>query len=169
MDPTVRKCSICGWPIEEERAEVLPDTRLCFQHANALSRFGGEFLVRAPLNPRRLGFQPRVSAVSKRFNQEGMDLLRRLYRRDQEAILDTFAEFRPEWRTAAVLGMADAVAATADLGALPILADALEEAGCDDRRLLAYCRTPERWWTPSGIAAWVRGRALLSDDEEADS
>jgi hypothetical protein len=169
MESTARKCSLCGWPIEGERAEVLPDTRLCFQHANALSRFGGELLVRAPAMQVRFRSRLRLdgATLTKLPNTEGVAILCRLYRRDQEAILETFAEFRPEWRTAAVLGMADAVASTADLSALPILADALEEAGCDDRKLLAYCRTPERWWTPSGVAAWIRGRALVPDDADS--
>src|SRR5215212_7008812 len=119
MEPIVRKCSICGWPIEGERAEVLRDTQLCFQHASALSRFGGEFLVRAPSVAVRFRSRLRLdgATLTKRLNTEGMTLLRQSYRREQETLLEPFVEFRPEWRTAAVLGMADAVAATADLSA----------------------------------------------------
>lgn len=41
-----------------------------------------------------------------------------------------------------VMQLARGIAATRDFGALPVLADALEEAGCTDKRLLAHCRTP---------------------------
>jgi hypothetical protein len=45
--------------------------------------------------------------------------------------------FRPEWRTGPVVDLA---AATSAADVLPILADALEEAGCADDRILTHCR-----------------------------
>jgi hypothetical protein len=50
----------------------------------------------------------------------------------------------PGWRTAAVRGLVDYLAATHDYAALPVLADALEEAGCDHAVLLNHCRFPVR-------------------------
>ena len=51
---------------------------------------------------------------------------------------------QPDGRTVmftdAVKGIADAVHVTGDFGRLPILADALEEAGVTDEVLLAHCR-----------------------------
>ena len=51
---------------------------------------------------------------------------------------------QPDGRTVlftdAVKGIADAVHVTGDFGRLPILADALEEAGVTDEALLAHCR-----------------------------
>jgi hypothetical protein len=44
------------------------------------------------------------------------------------------------WRTATVLAFARHVYDARDSGGLPVLADALEEAGCDDRELLAHLR-----------------------------
>jgi len=46
----------------------------------------------------------------------------------------------PGWRTAAVLGLAAAVYDARAFDRLPILADALEEAGCADPAVLAHCR-----------------------------
>jgi hypothetical protein len=46
----------------------------------------------------------------------------------------------PAWRTSVVVGMADGIRADRAFDRLPILADALEEAGCDDARVLAHCR-----------------------------
>jgi hypothetical protein len=47
----------------------------------------------------------------------------------------------PEWRTENVLHLAHAAYAGA-FDALPLLADALEEAGCDNLDVLAHCRAP---------------------------
>jgi hypothetical protein len=59
--------------------------------------------------------------------------------------------FDPAWRTSDVLALASAMYAKRDFGAMPILADALQEAGCDDDanplpprggNLLTHCREP---------------------------
>lgn len=44
------------------------------------------------------------------------------------------------WRTDTVAALAEGVAADGAYGRLPVLADALEEAGCDEQRLLTHCR-----------------------------
>jgi hypothetical protein len=49
--------------------------------------------------------------------------------------------FDPNWRTETVLALARGIDADSAFDRLPILADALEEAGCDHRRLLDHCRT----------------------------
>ncbi len=48
----------------------------------------------------------------------------------------------PSWLTATVIGMAQAIYDERDFDRLPILADALEEAGCADADLLAHLRSP---------------------------
>ena len=51
---------------------------------------------------------------------------------------------RPEWvrwRDGTALKMARAIYEGGDFGAVPILADALEEAGCDSAEILTHCRT----------------------------
>ena len=40
---TMRYCQICKQEIEKDRAEGVPDTRLCIQHANEIAKYGGEF------------------------------------------------------------------------------------------------------------------------------
>jgi hypothetical protein len=42
-----RLCEICRLPIEADRAEAIPDTRLCTEHGREIARFGGEFIVSA--------------------------------------------------------------------------------------------------------------------------
>jgi hypothetical protein len=61
----------------------------------------------------------------------------------------------PRWRTADVLGLARAVAEGA-ADRLPLLADALMDAGCDDAEVLAHCREAG----PHGRGCWVADRLL---------
>jgi hypothetical protein len=49
--------------------------------------------------------------------------------------------FSPEWRTDTVVALARQTYEARDFGALPILADALEEAGCSDPDLLGHLRS----------------------------
>ncbi len=46
----------------------------------------------------------------------------------------------PGWLTTTVVALAQAIYAERAFDRLPILADALEDAGCDDADLLAHCR-----------------------------
>jgi hypothetical protein len=46
----------------------------------------------------------------------------------------------PVWLTSPVLDLARAMYESRDFAAMPILADALEEAGCDNADVLAHCR-----------------------------
>ena len=48
--------------------------------------------------------------------------------------------FDPGWRTADTDGVARAIYEDQAFGRLPILADALMDAGCDDERLLGHCQ-----------------------------
>jgi hypothetical protein len=46
----------------------------------------------------------------------------------------------PRWLTDTVLALAKQVYESRDFSAMPILADALQEAGCDDEQVLTHCR-----------------------------
>jgi len=48
--------------------------------------------------------------------------------------------FDPNWRTSTVVALAEGVYADRAFDRLPILADALEDAGCDHPDILAHCR-----------------------------
>ena len=49
----------------------------------------------------------------------------------------------PRWRTGAAVGHDRTMYESRDFGAMPVLADALEEAGCNDTGVLAHCRGDE--------------------------
>ena len=50
--------------------------------------------------------------------------------------------FDPAWRTEHTVGIAGKMYDDRDFAAMPILADALEEAGCENPDILAHCRGP---------------------------
>src|SRR5437868_12720362 len=58
--------------------------------------------------------------------------------------------FDPTWKTSTVLALAAGIDADRAFDRLPILADALEDAGCANRILLDHCRSqsphdPDCW------------------------
>ena len=48
--------------------------------------------------------------------------------------------FSPSWRTSTVLALAAQMYESRDFSAMPILADALQDAGCDNEDVLSHCR-----------------------------
>lgn len=50
--------------------------------------------------------------------------------------------FAPEWRTAAAVALAESMYQARDFGAMPVLADALQDAGCEHEDILSHCRGP---------------------------
>jgi hypothetical protein len=56
-----------------------------------------------------------------------------------------------QWNSRAILRIADGIRAKKTFGELRVLADALEEAGCDNPHMLHHCRAG----TPHGNVCWV--------------
>ncbi len=50
--------------------------------------------------------------------------------------------FDPAWRTDHTVGVATKMYDERNFDAMPILADALQDAGCDDEDILQHCREP---------------------------
>jgi len=48
----------------------------------------------------------------------------------------------PSWLTSTVLALARQMYDSRDSSAMPILADALQDAGCDNEQILNHCRQP---------------------------
>jgi hypothetical protein len=59
--------------------------------------------------------------------------------------------WNPEWFTSTVRGLATHIHATREFGVMPILADALQDTGCDDERILDHCRIDR----PHARGCWV--------------
>ncbi len=64
--------------------------------------------------------------------------------------------FDPHWRSETTVALAAGVYAERAFDRMPILADALEEAGCDDVDVLTHCRGPG----PHVRGCWVVDRVL---------
>jgi hypothetical protein len=52
--------------------------------------------------------------------------------------------FDPGWRTSTVVALARGMYESRDFGPMPVLADALQDAGCEDPAVLDHCRDPEQ-------------------------
>jgi hypothetical protein len=50
--------------------------------------------------------------------------------------------FSPQWRTDTAVSLARTMYESRDFSAMPILADALQDAGCDSAEILDHCRGP---------------------------
>jgi hypothetical protein len=48
--------------------------------------------------------------------------------------------FSKSWRTDTAIALARQMYESRDFGAMPILADAIQEAGCDNDDILSHCR-----------------------------
>lgn len=77
--------------------------------------------------------------------------VRRLLRTDPVAFLrDIFGNpFRPvvadpSWLTSTVVALAQGIYDERAYDRMPILADALQDAGCDNERVLSHCRDPQQ-------------------------
>jgi hypothetical protein len=60
--------------------------------------------------------------------------------------------FEPSWRTSTVLALAKQMYESGEFGAMPILADALQDAGCEDEAILDHCRDANQ---PHVRGCWV--------------
>lgn len=75
----------------------------------------------------------------------------------------------PAWRTDTAVALARGIESTADYQALPILADALEDAGCCEKEMLAHCRSCTEHSNNCWVTAWLlSGRADALSSSAAD-
>jgi hypothetical protein len=59
--------------------------------------------------------------------------------------------YDPEWRTSTAVAIVRGMYETRDFSAMPILADALQDAGCDEPEVLEHCRADQ----PHVRGCWV--------------
>jgi len=63
--------------------------------------------------------------------------------------------FSPEWRTTTAVAIAQGMYDSRDFGHMPVLADALQDAGCEVPEIIDHCRGPgphvRGCWVVDGI------------------
>ncbi|HEY1186580.1 MAG TPA: hypothetical protein VGE74_02935 [Gemmata sp.] len=64
----------------------------------------------------------------------------------------------PEWRTDTVVLLAQQVYNSHDFGAMPVLADALQDAGCVAADVLSHCRSEGPHMRGCWVVDWVLGK-----------
>jgi len=83
MSVKTRPCEICGQPIDPERIEAVPETRLCVEHARMIGKYGGEFIVTGTLASLGKGGSLKKNygdvSVKKKRNTEALRKLRQEY------------------------------------------------------------------------------------------
>ena len=72
------------------------------------------------------------------------------------------------WLASTVLALANGIYESRDFSAMPILADALQDAGCDNDDILNHCRDPKQvhvrgagWW----IWCWVKSDSTTTIED----
>ena len=78
---------------------------------------------------------PESAKVWRDAQWEHADFLRDLFGNPRKP-----SSFDPSWRTGTVLALAHQMYDGREFGAMPILADALQDAGCDNDDVLNHCR-----------------------------
>lgn len=85
----VRICEVCKQPIEAERAEGVPETRLCGKHSTEVEKYGGEFLMTATQERTSKTGSLKINyggiSTTRTRNQEGIRRLRDDYLAEQES------------------------------------------------------------------------------------
>jgi len=66
--------------------------------------------------------------------------------------------FDPNWRTSTAIALAQQMYDSRDFAAMPILADALQDAGCDNADILDHCHKPGPHVRGCWVVDWVLGK-----------
>jgi hypothetical protein len=101
----------------------------------------------------RAGEVAKRASGEMRFAGTSLDAEREILARMRDIFGNPFrlVAFDPSCRTFTTVGLARTMCEARDFGAMPILADALEEAGCDSPDVLAHCRAD----TPHVRGCWA--------------
>jgi hypothetical protein len=99
------------------------------------------FLLYGILEPTALHAADYAAYCAPEFNKPGVDsrsvcvLLRDIFGNPFRPVA-----FAPKWKTDTALSLAKQMYDSRDFSAMPILADALQDAGCDNEDILSHCR-----------------------------
>jgi hypothetical protein len=139
-----------GRRVDPENTILIAHTSLGRRHARIWYQEGVWLLVALS---EYAGTQVNGQLVGPRYQGEPIKLKDR--DRIRMGIYEFWFRFQlPEsaWMTPAVRGLTRCISADREFHLLPILADALEDAGCDDEMILQHCRQQRKGWRISWVA-----------------
>jgi hypothetical protein len=106
-----------------------------------------------------------LSMILPETNQPYYDQWKAKLRRFADMLRDVFdnpfrpVNFSPSWRTDTAVMLARQMYEAREFSAMPILADALQDAGCDNEDVLAHCREPGEHVRGCWVCDLVLGKA----------
>jgi hypothetical protein len=147
-DGLIRDSALAKWEREAEK------TRNAVEHPPGRTRFLPEWIAAhaicyACTNDRYAGWGMVVEQILDRDITFSPDVHSDLNRRFVDLLRDIFGNpfrpvaFDPAWRSESAVALACTAYESRNFTLLPILADALEEAGCDHPDILTHCRQPD--------------------------
>ena len=132
----------CDDVIEEAADQLRPWDELTLELARRPGHWGFTHVLAVPQKPAAVadGLRHLVLTYHSDAAPTPRDLIRLLH----EVVGNPFApsRFDPAWRSDTAVLLARGMYESRDFGAMPILADALQDAGCDEDEVLDHCRGP---------------------------
>jgi hypothetical protein len=132
----------CDDVIEAVADGLLPGEELASELAERPGHWGFAHVLAVPQEPDTVakGLRHLVLTYRSDAAPSPRDLIRLIH----EVVGNPFrpVAFDTAWRTSTVVSLARGMYESRDFGAMPILADALQDAGCDNEDILDHCRGP---------------------------
>jgi hypothetical protein len=148
-----------GWLVGDLRVVEVARTVCSAVAASAkdAARAGGLVTSRALPNPPQSLANQAISAGEAARDAEGraqVTLLRDIFGNPSRSVI-----LNPTWRTASVVALAQSIYDDRVFDRLPILAAALEDAGCDNADILNHCRQPSEHVRGCWVVDLVLGKS----------
>lgn len=141
--------------------------------SSSYSQLNALHLALSPTDPDE-ALLPCVEAIRDTYQlseQEAWNELNRFHR-DLESPLPNANELASAWRTPSVFELAKSMYESRDFGAMPQLAMALEQAGCDQHVVLDHCREADLthirgcWVLDAILGGWIAKRPAMPKKTE---
>jgi hypothetical protein len=137
--PTARKwIQEVGQIPRSKLEELINDPQLASAEPREILK-SAAYMVDADVSPTPFARRASDWAQSARSPFHSVPLLRDIFGNPFRPVA-----FEPEWRSDTAVSLAKHIYEARDFAQMPILADALQDAGCDNTDILSHCRDPQQ-------------------------